>query len=334
MSKSKQPQSLQWHIQTYFTDYLVEQRSLSPQTIFSYRDTFRLLLKFVSEKCKRVPSSLSFSDLDSERVLEFLSHLESKRKNSIRSRNARLAAIKSFMNYVAYRSPELVAAASAIRAIPGKATSHPMMEYLSREEMDAVLSAPDTTTWSGRRDSTLFRLMYNTGGRVSELLALRVKDVSLLPSSSVQFLGKGRKHRSVPLWKNTAIELRKWVDDNQLGPESWLFTNRRNEQLTRSGVENRLRLAVEKASRNQGGLKNKRISPHTFRHSTAMHLLQAGVDITVIALWLGHSTIDTTHKYVEADLKMKEQALNKIQAPGMAKRFKADDSLMAFLERL
>ncbi len=307
----------------------------SPRTIASYRDTFRLLLQYAEGCLGKPPVTITLNDLDAHFVLGFLDHLEKGRGNSARTRNARLASICSFMQYAALRDPTALVVAQQIRAIPQKRFQRKVVGFLSRDEMNAVLEAPDRSTWSGRRDRVMFATFYNTGARVSEVIGMRVEDVSLGQSAHVRIHGKGRKDRIVPLWKNTALQLKGWIHQIVAKPDAILFKNRQGHPLTRSGIENRLREAVKSAAQLHPSLLQHAISPHVLRHTTAMHLLQSGVDLSVIALWLGHESASTTHIYMEADLSMKERALSKIQEPtARFPRFKPTDKVLQFLEGL
>jgi site-specific recombinase XerD len=273
--------------------------------------------------------------MDAQLVLDFLDYLENERSNTQRSRNLRLAAIRSFMHYASYQDLRSLSTIRAVLAIPLKRFDRSSFEFLSPEEAESIITSPDKTTFSGHRDYVMFMTLYNTGARVSEIVRLRYEDVHLDDRAFIRIHGKGRKQRSVPLWKSTAKHMKGWC--SRLNPKcsSPVFPNRRGGPLTRSGIAHRLRLAVKKASMQMPSLQNRRISPHTIRHTTAMHLLQSGVDITVIALWLGHESPATTHMYVEADLAMKEQALGKIQDPSLQSvRYQAKDSVLAFLESL
>ena len=322
-------------LQDFFHRRLIAQRGASAHTIASYRDTFTLLLGYAAERTGRTPSALTLSDLDAPMVLSFLDHLESERGNSARTRNLRLAAIRSFMRYASLREPTLLPVTQRVLAIPAKCFDRPVLGYLSRGEVTAIINAPDPSTWSGQRDAVLFAVLYNTGARVSEITRLRVDDVLLDRASAVLLHGKGRKERAVPLWKSTAAQLRRWLPRIDRSPDRPVFPNRTGQPLSRSGVEHQLRVACRKASERHPSLATRRISPHTLRHTTAMHLLQSGVDITVIALWLGHEGTATTHQYVEADLAMKEAALRRVADPAPEPlRFTATDRLLDFLEAL
>ena len=322
-------------LQDFFLQRLVVQRGASAHTIASYRDTFELYLGYAEQRTKRSPSALTLEDFDAPMVLDFLDHLETERGNSSRTRNLRLTAIRSFLRYASVRQPTSLPIAQRVLAIPTKRFDRPALCFLSRQEVQALLEAPDCSTWSGQRDAVLFSVLYNTGARVSEITGLRVADVLLDRAAALLLHGKGRKERIVPLWKSTAKRLRAWLPRIDRSPEAPVFPNRAGQRLSRSGVEHRLRVACSQAARLCPSLDAKRISPHTLRHTTAMHLLQAGVDITVIALWLGHESTETTHLYLEADLKMKEAALKRIEDPALAPvRFQAPDRLLAFLEAL
>lgn len=333
-SESKDP-SLSALIQSFFTQRLIQQRNASSQTVASYRDTFKLLLVFIQTQTGKNPIHLRLEDFNAPLILSFLEHLESERHNTIRTRNLRLTAIRSFLNYAALLAPASLSTIQRALAIPSKRHSKPLLGFLTREEIDAILLTPDVSTWSGARDRVLLNMLYNTGGRVSEIVGLRVCDLFLDHNKCVKILGKGRKERMVPIWKSTVAELKEWLPRISSTPGSPLCPNRRGEKMTRSGVEQRLRVAVEAAVPKCPSLEKKRISPHTIRHTTAMHLLQSGVDISVIALWLGHESPATTHQYIEADLAMKEHALNQLSQPAAAEtRYRAKDDLLAFLEGL
>ena len=322
-------------VQKFFCERLTAQRNASPCTISSYRDTFRLLLSFMQKTKGRGPAQLKIEDFDAPVILEFLKHLETQRGNHARTRNARLAAIRSFMNYAALQEPSLMAMVNRVLAIPMKRFDRPLLGFLSRAEMNAILAAPDASTWSGRRDRVLFTTMYNTGARVSELLAVTRSDLQLGSLGYLQLLGKGRKERAVPLWKGTVKQIKEWLSELPHSGSSAVFVNRYGQPLSRSAVEYRLELAVQQAAQQHPSLKGRSISPHTIRHTTAMHLLQAGIDITVIALWLGHEHPATTHGYIELDLAMKRKTLEKLKQPKLArKKKKMPDSLIAFLESL
>ncbi len=323
-------------LQRFFTDHLRQQRAVSPSTVAAYRDSFRLLLAFAQRTTGKAPTDLALADLNAALILGFLNHLEQDRSNSLRSRNARLSAIRSFLKYAAHQDLTALATIERCLAIPTKRHDKAVLGFLTRPEIEAIIAAPDRRSWVGQRDRALFTMLYNTGARVSEVTNLHVGDVVLDVSPVVHLHGKGRKQRSVPLWKATASVIRQWVRQLAKASEGdFLFPNSSGGRLARSSVTQRLALAVDHALPQNPQLAGRAISPHTIRHTTAMHLLQAGVDITVIALWLGHESPSTTHIYLEADLAMKEQALSRLQPVDAAlARYRPSDKLMAFLQSL
>jgi integrase/recombinase XerD len=322
-------------LQQFFLERLIQQRNVSTQTVAAYRDCFRLLLQFAQRHLNKAPEQLAVADLDASLILAFLNHLESERHNTIRSRNARLAAIRSFLHFVAFKEPTALPVIQRALAIPLKRYDKPLLGFLSRDEMQAILDAPDCTTWCGQRDRIMFTTLYNTGGRVSEIIGLRVADVALGGTATVRIHGKGRKDRSVPLWRTTATEIRRWLARIDGKPDQPLFPGWSGARMTRPAVTARLQLAVQRAATSCPQLTKRHVSPHTVRHSTAMHMLQAGVDITLIALWLGHESPTTTHMYVEADLAMRERALAAIQAPHTKQvRYHPTDRVLQFLQTL
>jgi len=329
------PMSFPALVQAFFTDYLVEQRALSPQTVAGYRDAFMLFLTFAHQNLGKWPAAMHLSDITPALILAFLDHLERERHNSIRSRNIRLAALRAFLKFASHHDLSALQTIEQDLAVPMKRFELPRPEFLSREEILAIIGDPGMT-WVSRRDHLLLGLLYNTGARVSEIIHVKVVDVVLDGAACVHLHGKGRKQRAVPLWKSTVKEIRAWLRLNPtLGKDSALLPNRDGQAMTRNNVTQRLGLAVIKASKTVTSLLGRHVSPHCIRHSTAMHLLQSGVDISVIALWLGHESPKTTYQYVEADLAMKDQALAKLQEPGMKPlRYTAPDSLLQFLKSL
>ncbi len=322
-------------VQAFFVEYLLNQKHASPRTLAAYRDAFRLLLRFVRETQGVEPALLTVDNLDAPVILAFLDHIERQRENSIRSRNARLAAIRSFFPFVEMREPAAIAVASRVLAIPVKRTERKLIGYLTRPEIDALLSAADLTNRDGRRDHALLLTLYNSGARVSEIIGVRRDEIVLDAPASLKLHGKGRKERAVPLWVKTTQVLRTWFQE--LGDRfgGLAFPSARGGRLSRHGVSFLLSRLTDGAATACPSLRNKRISPHVIRHSTAMHLLQSGVDPAVIALWLGHESVETTHGYVEADLTMMENAMRKLAPAGSApRRFKASDDLLAFLATL
>lgn len=319
----------------FFSQRLVQQRHASPHTISSYRDTFRLLLRFAKVRLGKEPSYLSWEDIDAPLISDFLDDLQEHRGIGARSRNLRLTAIRSFFHYAAFELPDWSEQIQRVLAIPCKRYPHKQIHYLSRQEIDALLAAPDQNTWSGRRDHAWLLLAVQTGLRLSELTGLRHEDTYLGTGAYVHVLGKGRKERCTPLTKQTAAVLQAWLKEPALGEGQILFPNRRGGRLSNDGVQYLLARHVATASEVCVSLRCKHVSPHVLRHTAAMELLQAGVDTTVIALWLGHESIETTHIYLEADLAMKEKALAKTRphggCPGV---YKPDDALLAFLKAL
>ena len=322
-------------LESFFTNRLMCQRKASPNTIASHRDTFRLLLKFAKQTLRKEPSKLMIEDLDATFIGQFLEYLEKQRGNAARTRNVRLAGIHSFFKYVALEEPNYSALAQRILAIPNKRFKHKPVEFLTRVEIDALLAAPDQSTWTGRRDKALLLLAVQTGLRVSELIGLRCDDIELGAGAHVRCAGKGRKERCTPLRKETVNILRTWIQKRKCDSSEPLFPNTRGSQLSRDGVEYLLAKHVKVAMKQCPTLKKKKISPHVLRHSTAMDLLHHGVDRTVIALWLGHEKVETTQVYLHADMKLKEQALNKVAHKNVKlKRFRPDDELLEFLNSL
>jgi integrase/recombinase XerD len=311
-------------VQDFFLKRLVNERGASARTVESYRDAFQLLFGFIEQRTGKSATALQLADLDTAVVLDFLDHLQTDRGNSTRTRNARLAAIHSFMCYVAVRDPASLPITQRVLAIPAKRFDRPVLGYLTREQITAILAAP-----------VMLATTYNTGARVSEITALRVRDVLLDRQTAVHLHGKGRKQRVIPLWKNTATELRAWIGKINDAPGAPVFPNRSGAPMSRSGVRDRLDRAVAAAQRDCPSLRHQHISPHTLRHSTAMHLLQSGADLATIALWLGHSSPAITHQYLEADLAAKEAVLKHLDDPSPAPtRFKPDDRLLTFLQDL
>jgi site-specific recombinase XerD len=337
MSKrAKLPPSFAALVQTYFAEYLAQQRALSAQTIAAYRDGFVLFLGFAESRLGKSPTAMVLADITPELIMAFLDYLEHQRHNSVRSRNARLAALRSFLKFAAHRDVASLQVIERALGVPVKRFERPMFGYLSREEILAVIGTPDSS-WLSQRDHVMFLLMYNTGGRVSEIIGIRVGEVILDDGAAcVHLHGKGRKQRSVPLWHSTVKAVRAWLRANpQFEATSPLLPNLHGGAMTRSNVTKRLMLATRVATAQYPRLTKQRVSPHTIRHTTAMHLLQAGVDISVIALWLGHESPVTTHHYVEADLAMKERALAKLHEPDVKiQRYRAPDSLLDFLKTL
>jgi integrase/recombinase XerD len=329
------PQGFPALLQRFFVQRLMQQQHVTACTVTAYRDSFRLLLSFAHQRLGKRPSDMALEDLNASFILDFLNHLEVDRHNCSRSRNARFAAIRSFMEYVSFEEPSALALTQSVLAIPMKRFEQQLVGFLSREHIEAILAAPDANTWTGQRDRVMLTTLYNTGARVSELIGMRMSDLTLEPTAWVRIRGKGRKERSVPLWSDTARELKRWLRQYPRAPEQPLFPSRSGAPLTRIGLTERLKLAVQGAAHRFPELTKRRIFPHLVRHSVAMHMLQSGVDITVIALWLGHESPVTTHRYVEADLEMKDRALKALQAPSCAPvRYRPKDDVLRFLQSL
>ena len=329
------PPSFPALVQQFFTEYLVAQRAVSPRTVACYRDALSLFLGFASHKLGKAPTAMQLADMRPELILAFLDHLEQGRKNTVRSRNLRLTALRAFLKFAGRRDITALHDIERALAVPMKRFERPMLGFLTHPEMLAVLGNPGED-WSSQRDHLLLAMLYNTGARVSEMIGVRVVDVILDGGACVHLHGKGRKLRSIPLWKSTVVEIRAWLRLNPvLRGEAALLPNRNGQAMCRSNVTQRLSLAVARATAVQPSLASKRVSPHTLRHTSAMHLLQSGVPFNVIALWLGHESTTTTHRYVEADLAMKEKALARLEAPDTKMgRYKAPDSLLRFLQTL
>jgi integrase/recombinase XerD len=322
-------------LQGYFSERLIAQRGASPNTVAAYRDTFRLLLRFVQDRTVRAPSRLGLEDLDADVVGAFLEYLETERHNSVRTRNARLAAIHSLFAYAALRHPECGGLIARVLAVPPKRAHKDLVSYLTEPETEALLATPDTSTWVGRRDQAILLVMVQTGLRVSELTGLTIADVVLGTGAHVRCHGKGRKERITPLTRETIDTLRAWLDERGGAPVDVLFPSRRGSALSRDAVE----LLVTRHAANAAGeclsLRSKTVTPHVLRHTCAMRLLAQGVDITVIALLLGHESVETTQIYVHADMAIKERALARITPIGTKPgRYRPPDELLAFLEGL
>jgi integrase/recombinase XerD len=322
-------------LQAFFTHRLIRQRHASPQTIAAYRDTWRLLLTFAAARTGQLPGQLDLADLDAPLIGDFLDHLERERGNSPRTRNARLAAIHSLFRYAALEHPEHAQTIARVLAIPPKRFERALVTWLTEPELAALLAGPDTTTQAGRRDQAMIALAAQTGLRISELIGLTRDDVHLGTGPYVSCHGKGRKQRITPLTATTVTVLRAWMAERAGEPSQPLFPSRTGGQLSRDAVEKRLAQHVATASASCPALAAKNVTAHTLRHTAAMRLLHAGVDTSVIALWLGHEQADTTQIYLHADLALKEQALARTTPlhvkPG---RYQPPDQLLAFLEAL
>lgn len=323
-------------LESFFTDRLGKQRQASTHTIAAYRDTLRLLLEFVTRRASRTPSHLTWEDLDADTISAFLDHLQTDRGNSARTRNVRLTAIRSLFTYASMRHPEHAALFARVLAIPPKRSDKAIVSFLTPPEVAALLAAPDRNTWEGRRDHALLFLTIQTGLRVSEIIGLNCADISTATAGAhVRCTGKGRKERAVPLTRETAAIVRVWLNERHGEPGDPAFSTRTGRCLSRDAIEHRLAIHAAAAAQRCPSLEGKKLSPHVLRHTAAMDLLHAGVDTTVIALWLGHVDVRSTNAYLHADLSIKERALAlttpTYSPPG---RYHPTDPLLAFLEAL
>jgi integrase/recombinase XerD len=322
-------------LQAFFTDRLARQRQASPHTVAAYRDTWRLLLSYAASQAGRLPSELDLADLDAPLIGKFLDHLEHDRGNSARTRNARLAAVHSLFRYAALRHPEHAEVIARVLAIPPKRYDKALVAWLTEPELDALLAAPDRSTWAGRRDHALILLACQTGLRVSELTELTIGDAHLGTGPHVSCTGKGRKQRITPLTTGTVTVLRAWLAEASGQPDQPLFPARAGGRLSRDEIEHRIAKHTATAAARCPSIRSKKISMHTLRHTAAMRLLHAGTDTSVIALWLGHEEADTTQIYLHADLALKERALARTKPPAARPgRYRPPDKLLAFLEAL
>lgn len=326
--------SLSALLQRFFTDRLCIQMEASQHTISGYRDTFRLLLRYAGARLEKPPTELRLDQFDADLIADFLTHIETARGNSTRSRNTRLAAIRAFFRYVALYDPARLLQCQRILAMPSKRYVKREVVFLNADEIAALLDAPDRNTWVGRRDHALLTLAVQTGLRASELVGLNIGDVVLGTGAHVRCTGKGRKERATPLRRETVRLMANWIGKNT-DLNSVLFPSIRGSRLSRDALEYSVRKHCLTATRKCPSIGNKRVTPHTLRHSTAMELLHHGVDQSVIALWLGHENVETTQIYIHADMRLKEKALARItENVGPTDRFRPDDQLMAFLDTL
>ena len=320
---------------SFLREHLPRERNASPHTVASYAHAFSLLLRYAANRLGRRPTELTIEDLDPDLILGFLSHVEQDRGNTARSRNARFAAIRSFFRYLEYKVPACLEQALAVRSLPMKKTDKALIDYLTRDEMNALLAAPDCTTVAGLRDRAMLHLTYAAGLRVSELLALQMGDFSDRSLSTVRVLGKGRRERVLPLWKETQTVLRTWIAVRPSVQVQELFVNREGRPLSRDGFAHRLAVHVAAAARKKPTLAEKRVTPHVLRHSCAMHTLEATGDIRKVSLWLGHASLQSTEAYLRVDPAEKLAILAANAAPAVPKgRFRTPDSLLAMLAEI
>jgi site-specific recombinase XerD len=338
--KTEFPNALARALRDFFSDHLPRLRGMSPHTVQSYRDSLRLLLCFVASRGQRAVATVDIAEIGPQQIIDFLRHLEDERRSTASTRNVRLAAIHAFFRYLAARDPEWIEHCQRVLGVPFKRSRPRVVEYLEYEEIDAVLHAVDRTTPDGRRDYALLATMFNTGARVQEILDLRICDLQLQRPSHARVVGKGRKERLCPLWPQTAQVLRSWLEERSVDLRSTerLFLSHRREPLTRFGVRYILTKYCSRAQAGMPSLGDKRLHPHTMRHSTAVHLLKAGVDLSTISHWLGHASINTTNRYAVADLEMKRKAIAKAKplaasARGLA-TWRKDASIIEWLSAL
>ncbi len=322
-------------LQAFFTDRLIRERHASPNTVAAYRDTFRLLLRYAQDRTGKEPSQLELTDLDATLLSAFFGHLEQHRGNSVRTRNARLAAVHSLFRFAALRHPEHASLIQRVLAIPEKRGDHALITFLTKGEIEELLQGPDRSRWIGRRDHALLVVAIQTGLRVSELTGLRCADVELRSGPHLRCRGKGRKERATPLTTHTVAVLRTWLDERHGEPADPVFPTSRGTPLSRDAVGRLVARHTTAAHEACPSLQAKNVTPHVLRHTCAMQLLHAGVDTSVIALWLGHESVKTTQIYLHADLALKERALSRTTPPDIAPgRYKPPDAVLAFLENL
>lgn len=324
-------------LQCFFVDRLMSQQQVSLDTVRSYRDTFRILLKYMRDEKRMSSTRLTFEMLDAELVIDFLNYLKNTRCNSNKTINNRLAAIHSFFHYVSYEKPEYLSIIQKVMKIPFRSIEKKTVDFLTEEEMTLLINSCDISNYQGKRDRLIVVVLYNTGIRVSELVSMKRRDVRLDAgqSGTVRLFGKGRKERIIPIWKITSNYLKEYFKENSFSDEEFIFFSTKGGQMTRSGVRYRLDLLLNKASQSCSTLSVKKLTPHILRHTTAMHLLQSGIDLSTIAIWLGHENVNTTHQYMEADLRLKEKALSQTKEPAAVDYFyKPPKDILSFLDSL
>lgn len=326
-------------IENYFLKYLISQKSASPRTVASYRDGFTLYLKYLSSKKGIFPEDVEISHFSIEYVSDFAEYLEKDRDCGASTINQRLTTVKSFLHYALVEAPEYSDTIRKTLALPSRKTDHPVMSFITKNEYEALLGSCNGEDFISSRDKLIIMVMYNTGCRVSELINIRFSDITSACSTAktayIHFYGKGRKERNTPIWQSTDAYIQKYTSQHDIRNGSFIFKSRRGECITRSGVAQRITTIVQKASEDCHSLKEKNITPHTFRHSTAMNLLQSGVDISTIAMWLGHESIETTHKYMVADLEIKRKAMEKLdETTDNSFNYKPSNAIIDFLKSL
>lgn len=325
-------------LRDYFTDHLPRLRGMSAHTIHSYRDGLVLLLRFVASNAKRDVCDLDMEDIQPDRVLAFLTYLEEERENSVTTRNVRLAAIHAFFRYVGAHHPDQTERAQRLLGIPFKRADQRVIEYLDRNELEAILTRMDRSTADGRRDYALLATMFNTGARVQEVIDLRGRDLQLTRPYQLRLFGKGRKERFCPLWPQTAQVLRSFCEERQIesGSDARVFLNHRGAPLTRFGVRYILAKHIDRARPEVATLARKRLHPHSMRHSTAVALLKSGVDLSTISQWLGHASPTTTNRYATIDLDMKRDAINRVKPVTVSRKaaWRTTETVLQWLESL
>lgn len=324
-------------LERYFLSYMITQKKVSTRTVSSYRDSFTLYFRFLNSEYEIVPDKIEMEHFSLDYLTSFADYLEKERKCSASTINLRLSAIKSFLRYAVVEAPEYSGTIRKSLSLPSRKADKVVMDFLNKNEYEAMLKECDGLDFVSSRDKMMLMIMYNTGCRVSELINLCISDITLSAdsTSSICFYGKGRKERVTPIWKSTASYIRNYIFNNSLEKEDHLFKNQHNANLTRSGVGQRITVITNKASIHCSSLKEKTVTPHTFRHSAAMNLLQAGVDISTIAIWLGHESIETTHKYMVADIELKRKAMEKLdETTNDSYNYKASESILTFLKNL
>lgn len=324
-------------LHSFFNEWLVEQRNASHRTILAYRDAWRLFLRFVAHRRKKPVAALALEHLTEADVLAFLQHIEQERRASVNTRNCRLAALRSFFSFVAEHEPRVALQCADVLRVPFKKAARRATRYLESAEVSAILSQPDRNTVEGQRDHALMSLLYNTGARIQEALDLRPQDVYFKSPAHVKLMGKGRKERISPIWPETADLVTALIRRQPRKPDEPIFVNRYKSPLTASGFRFRLRQYVKAAAKAVPTISKKRVTPHVFRHTTAVHLVSAGVDVTVIRSWLGHAQLDTTNHYAQANLETKRKALEQVDPklrPAKPPRWRRNADLLVWLDSL